>query len=123
MTRKKIMVVEDDDNIRSTLKEVFELEGYPVTVAENGRVAIDHLRASAHADLPSLILLDLMMPVLDGRGFLRERTLLESPASQVPVVVVSAAKEQLPAEVSVASFMKKPLELSQLLAVAEQYCG
>lgn len=124
MALKKILIVEDDDNIRNTLREVFEMEGYPVDVAENGQIALDRLRqAPSAADLPALILLDMMMPVMDGHAFLRERQRFTPPLSEIPVIVISAAKEALPTGVSVNAFLRKPLELNQVLDVAAQYCG
>jgi len=82
-----ILVVDDDRDIRDSLVEVLGEHGYPVIGAGNGVEALEILRTSAPP--PSLILLDLMMPVMDGREF-RERQ-LENPAlADIPVIVISA---------------------------------
>ncbi|MGZ3669494.1 MAG: response regulator transcription factor, partial [Bdellovibrionota bacterium] len=62
---KQILVIEDDDSIRDALEELFSSEGYSVAVADNGSSGLTALAASK----PCLVLLDLMMPVMDGRGF------------------------------------------------------
>ena len=65
-TKKEILLVEDDRGIRTSLQEILEDEGYAVATAENGRVALEALRAGAS---PDLIVLDLRMPVMDGWQF------------------------------------------------------
>ena len=81
-----ILLVEDDELLRGAMKMVLEWEGYRVACAGDGREALDYLRAG---ERPALILLDLMLPGLDGWQFRREQR--GDPAlAAVPVVVVSA---------------------------------
>lgn len=116
---KQILVVEDDDSIRDALEELFAGEGYSVAVAENGSTG---LAAMANVK-PQLVLLDLMMPVLDGRGFLRA---LEEPANaaiaSTPVVLITAAGEKGAAGCKVSEVLTKPIDIEKLLAVAQKYC-
>jgi CheY-like chemotaxis protein len=107
----EILVVDDDRDIRESLQDVLELEGYAVSTARNGQEAL----AVARASRPALILLDLFMPVMDGVEF-RRRQLQDPDLAQVPVVVVSAAPgvEQRVSELGVAGHLEKPLELDQL---------
>ncbi len=65
-----VLLVEDDEDIRDAIADVLETAGYYVVLAENGRVALDALRLAER--LPDCVLLDLMMPVMDGKEFLRE---------------------------------------------------
>jgi CheY-like chemotaxis protein len=116
---KQILVIEDDDSIRDALEELFSSEGFSVAVAENGRTG---LTALAEAK-PCLVLLDLMMPVLDGRGFL---TALEGIPDQklaaTPVVLITAAGEKGAAGCKVSEVLTKPIDIEKLLAVAQRYC-
>src|SRR6187549_1262395 len=82
-----ILVVEDDTDIRESLVEVLEDEGFGVRAAADGRQALDVLRAER--PLPDLILLDLMMPVMNGFQF-REQQLSDAAFAGIPVVVVTA---------------------------------
>jgi len=85
-TRSPILVVEDEPAIRDLIAMLLTDEGYEPLVASNGAVALDLVRQTP----PRLILLDLMMPVMDGRAFLRACR-AEALCQDVPVVVMSAA--------------------------------
>ena len=83
---KSILVIEDDAATRAAVSLALEDEGYSVTAVPNGQEALHHLRRTAP---PDLILLDLMMPVMNGWEFRRQQA--QDPALQwIPVVVVSA---------------------------------
>lgn len=113
-----ILIIEDDTDIRETFREVLELEGYKVLTAANGKDAID--RADP-AQPVALILLDLMMPVMNGWEFLESRK--NSPSlADVPVVVVTAAGAR-PEKIPQASeTIKKPVEIDTLIDAAARYC-
>src|SRR5438046_2792257 len=84
----KILVVEDDPYIRESIQELLELESYTVACAANGKEALDYLEKIGNG-LPQLILLDLMMPVMDGFEFRRQQ--VTSPVlSKIPLIVMSA---------------------------------
>lgn len=109
-----ILLVEDDRDIQMAMLEVLEEEGYSVAVANNGQQALSYL-ASATA-LPHVILLDLMMPVMDGFEF-RMRMRQVPRFMAVPVIVVSADRnaQQKTELMQVAAFLEKPLNLTDLL--------
>ncbi len=117
--RVQILVVDDDEGIRDAVREVLCEAGFSVVTRENGEVALEYLRAAA--ELPSLIVLDLMMPVLDGWAFLREAS-RDSRLCCVPIVVMSAggaaARSSLGEK---CSFLKKPIDVDALLAAASAY--
>jgi CheY-like chemotaxis protein len=112
---ERILVVEDDDDIREVVEEVLSAEGYRVDVAKDGLDALDKLDGAAR---PPLILLDMMMPRMDGETFLR--ALRDKPAlADAPVVVISgnaAVRDQARA-LRVDACLVKPFELDELLGV------
>ena len=116
-----LLLVEDDDSIREIVSEVLASRGYEVLSARNGREALEVLRRRA-ASPPRVILLDLMMPDMDGRQFLAERR--KDPAMvPIPVIVLTAAgRTQVSPELDVAAWLSKPVELDRLLATVAQYC-
>src|SRR5205814_8831977 len=89
----RILVVDDDPDIRDSLREVLEDEGYDVSCVGNGREALDHLKAASPR--PCVILLDLMMPVMDGWQFRREQKKLEPELANIPLVVITATVKRL----------------------------
>ena len=109
---RKIMVVEDDHLIREAIAEALDEEGFDVIEAANGREALDKL----HSEQASLVLLDLMMPVMDGWQF-REAQLRDPALAGIPVVVMSASD---PAGISANARITKPVELDLLLATIER---
>jgi CheY-like chemotaxis protein len=116
---KSVLIVDDDDDIRETITVVLEDEGYSVASAANGEEALQYLRADA-TELPQLILLDLMMPVMDGIEFRAEQQ--KDPAlATIPVVVITAsgnAKERAKT-MRVTAMIQKPIALDTLLATIE----
>ena len=115
---KAILVVEDDPDIRRGLRELLESEGYFVFTASNGKEALDRLKGSNV--LPVLVLLDLMMPVMDGKTFLTELE-KDSALEHLPVVVLTAATQSI--ENKVAGFMRKPVDIDKVLETAARYAG
>lgn len=114
-----ILIVEDDGDIREALTEVLSEEGYRVASVVHGAAALAWLRARA---APRLILLDLMMPVMNGWEF-RETQRRDERLSAIPVVVVSAdggAREA--ARQFDAGFLPKPVDLDSLLDVVARFC-
>lgn len=85
MTGASLLVVEDNREIRRSLRDLFTLEGFEVEEAGNGREALDRLDAGSH---PSMIVLDLMMPVMDGWEFLR--LIQARPERDTPVIVLTS---------------------------------
>lgn len=118
MDPRPVLVVDDDPDIRETLRFVLEDAGYPVYCAENGKDALEVL-AEAH-DRPGLILLDLMMPVMSGDEMLKALKAVHALAS-IPVTIVTASGAPMPPQAS--GLLKKPLDIDALLRVVEKNCG
>lgn len=120
--KKRILLVEDDRDIREALFDVLQLEGYDVDSAGDGHEALKFLAGTAN--LPDLILLDLMMPVKDGFQFRAEQT-VDPKISHIPVVVMSADHqvEKKSGQLKVNTFLKKPVEIDALLATVEKLCS
>jgi CheY-like chemotaxis protein len=116
-TRPSVLLVDDDAAIREALMEVLVDEGFAVHPAENGRVALDWLRSNGSSgNRPCVVLLDLMMPVMDGRTFLSARD-ADPSLSAIPVLVISAETgcRELASSPSVRGVFPKPLALDGLL--------
>jgi CheY-like chemotaxis protein len=111
--RPYILVVEDDEATREALLILLAQEGYRAQGAGNGLQALELLRAGPR---PALILLDLMMPVLDGWGF-RAEQLRDPDLADIPIIVCSAAGNlpQQAADLHAAALLAKPVEFTQLL--------
>jgi CheY-like chemotaxis protein len=115
--RPCVLIVEDDRDIRESLQEILEFEGYEVLTATNGKEGVEAL---SRMPRPCLILLDLMMPVMNGWQFLEAQKSNHCLAT-IPVVVVSAVSERDKAA-GAAAFIKKPVDLESLLKTVEKYC-
>ena len=113
-----IMIVDDDDGIREALKAALEYEGYKVCTAENGQVALDLLNQGAQ---PCLIVLDLMMPVMDGWTF-AAKLAASTELSNIPIVVISALGDQAQ-QIQAKQIFKKPVNLKNLFEVIKQWCS
>ena len=109
--RGQVLLVEDDRSIREALLGILQDEGYAVTVAENGRQALDLLRSNAS---PDLIILDLRMPVMDGWEF-RAAQKTESSLAGIPVLAISADGSAKAAAIDAAAYLRKPLSPEALL--------
>lgn len=113
-----ILVVEDDDDIRNVLVEILQSEGYETREAANGKEALNVLSTIPK---PCLVLLDMMMPIMNGRQFL-DAVMADSFLAPIPVLIVSAIADKANAEGSV-GFLKKPIDIDVVLKVVGQYCS
>lgn len=113
---KRILVVEDDDEMSETLCEALTDHGYEPVAAANGQEALAHLRSDDEP--PSIILLDLAMPILDGRAF-RDAQLADKALRDIPVIVLTAQAdaEEVCASMEVSAFLRKPVRLDPLLSL------
>ena len=112
-----ILVVDDDPDIRDSLREVLEDEGYTVNTVGNGREALDYLHRSPR---PCVILLDLMMPVMDGWQFRREQK-QDAAIATIPLIVITATGKR-PVLIDADELVMKPLDLGRLFEAIERYC-
>ncbi len=100
----RVLVVDDDPSILRMLRIVFMGDGYDVTTATNGVEALD----AVQKDAPGVIVLDLEMPLMDGREFFRE---LRSRGHEMPVLILSAyGAERARGELKAEAFVSKPFE-------------
>ena len=117
-----ILIVDDDVGIRRLLTVFLEHKGYSTVGAANGLEALSHLR-DRHP-LPQLILVDLMMPVMDGAQF-RHAQQQDARLAAIPVALMSAAEDvqgQAPT-LTADAYLSKPVDFDALLKLVEQYCG
>ena len=113
-----ILVVDDDQAIRETLCELLADEGHRAVGASNGQEALDLIRSDGH---PCVILLDVMMPVMDGIAF-RVQQLQDPALSTIPVAVITAAGQIAAASMNVDAFLAKPLRIEHVLQVVQRFC-
>lgn len=116
-----ILVVEDDKDIRKSMKRLLASEGYEVALAENGKAALDYLISSS--GLPDLIILDLMMPVMDGFEF-RKIQEADAKLSRIPVVIMSADGnlDEKKLRTAARDTIRKPADIDTILHVVKQVC-
>lgn len=113
-----ILLVEDDGDLRDAMADTLEESGYSVAAVSNGLECLEWLREAERP--PSLILLDLMMPVMDGWQF-RIEQLKDPKLAGIPVVILSAMAS--PAGNDGVEHLKKPVKLQPLLALVARYSG
>jgi DNA-binding response OmpR family regulator len=120
---RSILIIEDDAPIRETLKELLEQEGYRVFTASNGK---EGLKVWENTSPPCAMLVDLMMPILDGWQVLSAVRSHSNPeAASVPVLVLSAARDvkKQVLELGANGFVRKPIDLNDLLGALKLHCG
>ena len=119
---RTVLVVEDDHDVREAIAEVLADSQYQAVPAANGAEALRQLRAARVA--PCLILLDVMMPVMDGWQFRAEQQ-RDAKVKDIPVVVLSAHADAGDAAVrmSAVGYLSKPVALEQLLSMVERFCA
>lgn len=115
-----VLIVEDDADTRDAMASLLRMEGYSVEGAEDGEAALEKIHGGV---TPCLILLDLMMPEVDGHEF-RRRQLAEPEIANVPVIVYSALRDVgiLATRMGAVAALRKPFDPAQLLAVVREHC-
>ena len=129
MSKGKILIVDDESEIRTLLRFVLEKDGYEVSEANNGKVALEALGVdpiNAQAQVPDLMILDIMMPVMDG--FTANKKMQENDrCKNVPIVVLTARgqtmRELFEVAPNVASYMQKPFEPKILRELVAKIIG
>ncbi len=111
-----MIVVDDEEELRESLQDLLEAHGYQVAIAANGRDAFEVL---AKIDNPGLILLDLVMPEMDGWEFLRQRAQRPELAA-IPVIITTSAPDRAPTGYQV---LRKPIDLTYFLDEVRRYCS
>jgi CheY-like chemotaxis protein len=113
-----VLIVEDDEDLREMMAQLLTLEGFQAATVANGREALEYLHDT---DKPDVILLDLMMPVMDGWEFRRQQQ-ADPAIAPVPVIVLSALDQNRAATLDATAFLKKPLDFDRLLSLVRAYC-
>lgn len=110
----RVLIVDDEPDIRATVAAMLEIEGYIVAEAANGAEALLAIEQRA----PDVILLDMRMPVLDGWGFAAE---LRRRGHRTPIVVMTAARDAAhwASEIAAAAFVSKPFGFDDLIGAVE----
>jgi len=107
--------VEDEPDIRDVVALILEEEGFTVETAAQGREGL----AKAHRQLPDMVIVDLMMPIMSGWEFLRTWQ-ADSEMQPIPIVAMSAASSMTSAEVmGIQGFLRKPFHVDRLLAIVK----
>jgi CheY-like chemotaxis protein len=114
-----VLVVDDDPDVRALLEMCLALEGFEVLTAANGRHALLRLNETA----PALILLDLMMPVMDGVEFRRQQR-AQPRLRDIPVLCLSARHDarKTATDLGFAGFVSKPFDLDTVIAAVREHC-
>ena len=118
---RPILIVDDDQGVRGVLAQILEDEGHAVRTATNGLDALEKLRGAV---TPCVILLDLMMPVMNGWEFMTQRQ-EEREIAAIPVVVISAdqgARAKAEA-IGAVDCLEKPIDLNRLIDTVDRYCA
>lgn len=118
-SRPRLLLVEDDRALQESLCELLEDAGFQVVCADNGRQALDYLQDGPR---PCVVLLDLMMPVMNGWEF-REEQVRDAKLSDIPVVILSAdGRAEMKARMLGAEgWLRKPIEMSRLFRMLERF--
>lgn len=115
----RVLVVEDDEDLREMMAQLLRTEGFEPDLAGDGVEALDKLRS--RPDHPHVILLDMMMPRMDGWTFRRQQT-RDPGLADIPVVVVSAAPRDQLKSVSAAAVVPKPFDYQDLIDTLREHC-
>lgn len=122
---KKVFIIDDDQDVRDVLEYAISNEGYSVRTFENGEVALKALRDMSPQDYPGLLIVDYMMPVMDGITFIQEViSEASSPLATIPMAFCSAMGE-LKESTSIPQHvirLQKPMELDDLLDMINTHC-
>jgi len=117
---QSILIVEDEASIRENLKTLLELAGYDsVFTANDGQAGLEILKTLPH---PCLVLLDLLMPIMNGMEFLEAKR-HEDAIAAIPVCIVSGVAQQPASKNLYEHFLKKPIDLNTLLSFVRMHCG
>jgi CheY-like chemotaxis protein len=121
MSPHKILVVEDDPSIREEVGELLGEGGFAIVTAANGKRALDILEGTKdQRDLPRAIVLDLMMPLMDGWTF-REEQLRRPRLRDIPVIVMSSAPHRATIDSDVSAFVAKPFRARELIRCVQRF--
>jgi CheY-like chemotaxis protein len=113
-----ILVVDDDEDIRDTIRSLLQLRGYSVDIAADGAAGLERMRAGA---APALVILDFMMPRMNGEEF-RAAQLADPALSAVPVILLTGAGDTASALGTPVERIAKPIDLQLLFDTVARFC-
>jgi CheY-like chemotaxis protein len=113
-----VLVLEDEEDARAFLTQILQFEGFRVVALSNGAEAVDYLTRS---EVPCLILMEIRMPVMDGRQF-RAALLQDARLADIPVVIVTALDPSVATGMSALRVFRKPIDVDALLSVVRENC-
>lgn len=120
---KKILTVDDDEELRNSITSLLELEGFESVWAKNGQVALEYLKRVPDVELPDLVLLDYMMPVMNGADF--HQGLISDPRlAKIPVVMMTANGNLVSVMEKVeaaGAFMSKPMDYDTVVKMVKHF--
>lgn len=122
--KKTVLIIEDDQDIRELFFEIFSSSDYDVTLAENGKIGLEKLQHSLNTKtLPELVLVDMLMPVLNGMEMI-EILKLEYPETlaRLPFIITSAKEHEELKNMKITEnfiIVKKPMDVDELLEKAD----
>ncbi|WP_409477814.1 response regulator [Pseudobdellovibrio sp. HCB154] len=119
MPTSDVLLIDDEPDLRECIAELLESEGYTVKQAENGKTGLEILK-SGHT--PKVIVLDYMMPVMDGKTFC-EHAIKDQLISAIPIILLTAANvpAEMAADMKVASQLEKPIDIEKFLNAVKTY--
>lgn len=122
MKTKKILTVDDDESIRNAVTEMLEFEGFETVWAKNGLVALDYLKRIPDSELPDLVLLDYMMPVMNGKQFFLEKK-NDPRLTCIPVVMMTANGNLVNVmdNVETTGYMSKPMDYDTVVKMVKHF--
>lgn len=124
MICKRILVIDDEKDIRDCISYLLRMDDYLVAQASNGQEALDYLKSLAPENLPGIIMLDLTMPIMDGATFLKEIKEKHKEFHDIPIVIVSAHSDSRNSSLNHAvERLNKPLDIDEFYRVIKRYCG
>lgn len=119
---KKILTVDDDEDIRNAVNSMLELEGFDTVWAKNGQVALEYLKRVSDAELPDLVLLDYMMPVMNGQVFHQEM-IKDLRLKKIPVVMMTANGNLVNVmdNIDAGGFLSKPMDYDTVVKMVKHF--
>ncbi len=116
----QVLVIEDEDDLRKSVAEVLKLEGYEVATAANGEEGLERLRDGFD---PSVIVLDLMMPVMDGWTFRRRQREADDLDEEIPTIVFTSAKnvDEDDEDLDADAVIEKPVAIQRLIGIVDRH--
>lgn len=120
--KKTILLVDDDEDLIERFREVFELEEFDVYTASNGKEALDMLKTMPESDLPDVIMLDYMMPVMNGEKFSQVRQ-NDPRLKKIPMVLMTANRnvKEIMHTVHANAYMEKPMDMDYMVRIADNF--